>query len=466
MYWFSLADLIRIGLKCFNPIKIQSKIYLLGVCCGICFASWSQPKTLYLQFKSSQESSLNLKTEVYNAQTFEYISKTDSGGYFKWTLKPHGQIIAQSWGYKDTLLNHLNYNSLLAGDTVVLLLRPLAENLDEVIIQAQDSWIKKKRLFAFERWGNGWCFLGKKKLFITDYKLELLYTAPLIRYGRKRVSELYKDVMNNLYLLGKDSVTQILVLNDSIHYYPTEERKKFDYLIQPMQLVVDETTLLYRDIKDDKKLYTHLFREAGSEMTFELSRPPLHNCGTRFELRAKGQKPYAVHQVIDTSAFEKADYYYGVYMARCLDFWRVAEVEGAFDPALKAEMNNARNNYRRFHAQYLSTYWFKQKNDYVLIDPFSKSCTSFNTQFEVIDQYPLDFENCPPESYILQDKATQQIWLRKRMRGLDRLYLLKDQRLNSSIDLDVFTSNIRVYNKVFYYLDQNNRFRIRSQKTL
>ena len=415
---------------------------------------WSQQDVVFIQVKNAKIETEVLEAEVYNATNLDYLGKATKERLYKWDLSANKRVRIKSWGFSDTTLNSINLKETRSGDTLHIYLNPWSENLEEVNVQSGDSWMKKQRFQSFERWDYGWCFMAAKDQFVTDDRLDLLYKQPLLKHGNEYARELFRDAMGNLYLLGKDSVTQILPMDESIYYYPADERKRFDYFIRPLQLAIDENSLLYREVKEENMLYQHLFREVASEMTFRLSRPALHNCGARFELRTKGKKPEIVYQSIDTSKYEKAAEQYGIYMSHYLEFWRVEEVKGHFDPGLKAEMNLAKENYKRFYAGYHEAYWLSTEEGYIHIDPFSKSYVRLDLDFKEIERTPIDLEDCPPEDYIVIDSFTDDLWLKRRKRGLDQLYSMKNGLPGSPLKLKTFTSNIRVHDGVVHFLNE------------
>lgn len=444
-------------------MTLTTKFKYLIIICLVCLGQLrSQTNILHLQFRSAQNTVEILEVGLYQNDNLELIGGTIGENYFVWNRSEARALLIRTLGYRDTVLFASDFSEN-NGDSLIVYLKPWRENLDEVQIDAQDSWLKNLRIQHFERWNGGWCLMGSKRLYVTNNNLDILFQERLPKFGRHRVDDLYKDINGNLYLIGKDSVVQIFVMSDALHYNPAVEKRKFEFLIRSLQLKLSEKSSLYRDLEKEKMSFNHVFREVGSEMEFKLQTDPFHNCGARFLLRAKDQEPRLVFQSVDSISFVKASHFFGVYMSYVMEYWRKEEVEGVFDPAIKVKMGQALSEYSNLHAPFYQTYWFKNQSTYLYIDPFAKEIVKFDHDFKVLDRSPINLEDCPEMNYVIEDVEENKLWIRKRKRGLDRLYLLEKDSLGIGIEIGVFTSNIRSYKGYFYFVDQEGFLKLLRQ---
>jgi hypothetical protein len=436
-------------------ITNKYKFLLFGLVCVLATSAAFAQQTVVLHMRNAENGQSVPYAKVSVQGSTAYTTENAS---FVWNLSKHTQITISAWNFADTTINR---NQLPQNDTVVIYLRPQPEQLNEVLVNPKNSWLKK-RIYGFERWQTptawGWAFLTDKELYVANPQLDLLYKTPLPKVGGKTPKEIYQDVLDNNYLLGKDSVQQIYVTDSAMYVYPQRAENVFNAQIEPLLLQL-ENGLIYRETKEVDYDVNYLLQETGTNFEFNIKHPPLHNCGAEITTRKDGTDKI-IYSCLDTNAYRKAADAFGVYVGWHIKFWRYHDIHGIFKDTIKREMGLARHTYISLYAQNKRVY-LEESNDWnILFDPYTNQLITFNQDLEVIKKEAFDFTNCLREEYLYVDDATGKWWLQRRVRGLDQLESVRPGDPPESIILDPFVRNIRVHNNVVFYINERGQFRV------
>jgi hypothetical protein len=438
-------------------ITNKYKFLLFGLVCVLATSAAFAQQTVVLHMRNAENGQSVPYAKVSVQGSTAYTTENAS---FVWNLSKHTQITISAWNFADTTINR---NQLPQNDTVVIYLRPQPEQLNEVLVNPKNSWLKK-RIYGFERWQTptawGWAFLTDKELYVANPQLDLLYKTPLPKVGGKTPKEIYKDVLSNNYLLGKDSVQQIYVTDSAMYVYPQRAENVFNAQIEPLLLQL-ENGLIYRETKEVDYDVNYLLRETGTNFEFSIKHPFMHNCGIQINYKNQDTM-WILIKSVDASEFENARYLF----VKALQQWLTYEVYMEKNMVMVPEDMDMKEKadsamlYKTQGAQYRHSYFLPLENKYFLLDPYSKQLITFNKDLKAIKSEPFDFTNCLREEYLYVDDATGKWWLQRRVRGLDQLESVRPGDPPESIILDPFVRNIRVHNNVVFYINERGQFRV------
>lgn len=382
--------------------------------------------------------------------------RATENGTFTWNRVAYPQITITAWNFADTTLFARDF---MGVDTAAIYLRPKPEQLNEVLVNPKNSWLKQ-HIYGFERWQTptalGWVFLLDKELFVVNEKLDLLYKTTLPKVGDKIPKQIYEDVLGNIYLLGKDNVQQIYITDTAMYVYPQRTIAQFDYLIKPL-LAQTNNGFLFRETKEENHEIEYLMRETATYFTFNLTYPLLHNCGVLVKSKMDSSETI-VYTSIDSLSYKAASAAFGGYVSAYIEFWRIFEKEGYFD---NRGHGKARHTYRTQYALLKRVYVQRMDSIYCVFDPYARKLVFLDAHLKTFKKQSFDFTNCPREEYLYTDKATGKWWLQRRVRGLDQLESVRPGDSAESIILDPFVRNIRVHNNVVFYINERGQFRVK-----
>ncbi len=439
-----------------NYLALKQSEIFIALFCIMSVSTFAQ-KNYILKIESSEKHNAIAFAHIKTLTTTEY---SNENGYYLWNTNKNPTITVSAWNYADTVLQASQFNN---QDTLIIYLKPKPEQLNEILLKPENSWLQRE-VDAFERWqtpnAKGWLFLMNKNIYVTDELLNVLYktTTPIV--GGKKAKQLFQDVLGTNFLLGEDSVQQIYVTDTTLYLYKPRNKTVFNALIVPV-LGKAKEGMVCRQTQEVDFDTKYAMRATGTEFTFNVKHPPLHNCGAIIQFKNKDSVT-TIYNSIDSSAYYSAVNAFQKYIAYHIKFWYIVEDSGYFSPKYQKLKGKALHSYKTLFAQYKQTYWLPYKNNYVLIDPYGKQWVTFSPKLKAIKQKPFNFEDCPKEEYLYIDAATDEWWLQRRKRGLDTLYPIKPDSKNLPITLDAFVKNIRIYNNIVLYINQYGEFRVKS----
>ena len=364
------------------------------------------------------------------------------------------QLTITAWNFSDTTII---LSQLPQKDTAIIYMRPQPEQLDEVLVNPKNSWLQN-HIYGFERWYGGWIFMFSKEIAVTDDKLDVRYKTVIPPLEGKSKKELFVDALNNIYLVGKDSVQQVYVTDSTLYVYPPKSRQMFDYLIKPL-LAQTSVGMIYRETQAIDYDIAYAERTTGAYFEFNVVYPPYHNWGA--ELILKGKDPVtSIYRSIDTVGYKQAAEAFTSYAQNYMLWWREFEITGSWLNPYHEAFGRAKNTYNAVHANYKKLYFLPFESGYVYLDRFGKSKITFSANVDLLLKTPFSFEDCPPDDYLYVDQATGKWWLQRRVRGLDQLESVRPNDPPQSITLDPFVRNIRVYNNTVFYINERGQFRV------
>jgi hypothetical protein len=426
------------------PIKQPFLALLLVFLCGLFIPLHGQQNT-YLHIRQADD-----KPVPY--AKINGSLRASENGMFIWNKAAYPQITISAWNFADTTLIAADY---IGVDTAYIYLRPQPEQLNEVLVNPKNKWLQNY-IYGFERWQNGWLFLLHKEIYVTNDNLDILYKSPAPKPDGRLPKQLYQDVLNNIYVMGKDSAQQLFVTDSIFYVYPTQSIKAFEYAIKPL-LAETKDGLLYREVKEQEHEFGYLLRSTATYFTFHLQYPVMHNCGAIIKHVVDSNETF-IYSTIDTADFRAAGAAFNAVVAAYIGFWKIFEEEGYFNKVAYAK---ARHTYKTQFALLKRIYVQSHMALFHLFDPYAHQLITLNKRLEVVEKQPFDFTNCPREEYLYVDNATRKWWLQRRVRGLDQLESVRPGDPPKTIILDPFVRNIRVHNNVVFYITERDQFRVK-----
>jgi hypothetical protein len=413
-------------------------------------------KNVYLSFldKTGQELDVYVQIEEVNGE----IVLIDSREYYNWQIDQNPVLIIQAWTYRDTTINSDEFSN---RDTAVIHLSKKSDLLNEVSVSSVDDL---GRIYAFERWTEGFLLLQFRKLVVTDDFLNRLYEHDLRANKSRNVQGLFMDTRSNHYLIFKNSVRQVYVTDSALYLYDSYSSEEFEQTIKStLYTTAGFDTLLMRNSKDiffdvEKHMYSHGIYNEFDPIYYH----KFHHCGMEL-LSVFRDSVHVFYSGLDSAKYNQANEQFGMYLSYYLQFWQKAYNE-RIDAGLKVKYGSKYHTYRTMYAKNKHVYILPLGNAFYLFDPYSKQLITFNKDLKAVKKEAFDFTNCPHEEYLYVDEATGKWWLQRRVRGLDQLENVRPGDSPESIILDPFVRNIRVHNSMVFYINERGQFRIKRMK--
>jgi hypothetical protein len=423
----------------------------------ILFASFNLDAQIFIGFTDGQQT-LEASVQIYSQKDSGLIENIQPSSFFYWNPSEYPSLLIKSFGRNDSLLSIEN---IIDSDTIYLALSLSAEPLKEVDLLASDSWLQRKRLQAFELWEGGWVFKVDKKLVVTDHELEVLHETPVNSFQLGRQVHLFRDIRRNIFLVGEDSVAQILPTDSILYFCPLISQSSFNVLIKDLLGQQDSQALIFRDRRPIESEMKVLFRNSAMEQGFDIQYPLFHNCGALIVKRSQGRAD-TILATLDTSAFISAAEHFGKYFQAYSHYWRVYADSGYFSPRLKERAAIAKIIYSRQYALDKQVYRVSKNGLDYYFDPYTHQVHI--QQGNSIKSVPFSFLKVPRLGYLLFDESSDQYYIHRKKKGSDWLVQLEFNsnyvRESHSIKIQAYLENIRVHNNKIFSLSPENELLI------
>ena len=328
-------------------------------------------------------------------------------------------------------------------------LYPAIEELEAIDL------VSKKRyaliLYSqFELWENGVIAItkDKKKIIVFDSEQKPLYQMKIPVYKKDKMTELFQDADDRLYLLGDNHVIQLHVTKNKLFHFSPQSKANFNTYIKNLKLVTNTGANIYRDLR---RISYSMPASLPKEFTFfntNISYPKYHNCGADFIAYQLGAEPQIVFSTIDTNAFYAAhrefNRYVGLYIA-------------AQGSPLDRRWGHQQHSYNTLFSRFKSVPLFNYKDKILVFDVFNNALIHLTKTYKTDTIIPFDLSQTTRKIVALQDQANERIWLYERQKhGRDVLYELIEGERKSTNGLFVgaFTRNVRIQNDLIYHLNE------------
>lgn len=382
-------------------------------------------------------------------QNRNLIGESNSLGQATLNIKNSEAIIFRLYGFE--ILEQTVEQIKQANYTIKLF--PAIEELETI-----DLVSKKKRtqIFysQFELWDNGIIAItkDKKKIIVFDAAQKPLYQIKVPVYKKDKMTELFRDADDRLYLLGAKHVIQLHVTGNGLFHFSAQSKKDFDTYIRNLKLVTKTGVNIYRDLtRISYSMPVTLLKEYTFFNT-DISYPKYHNCGTDFIAYQLGTEPKLVFSTIDTNAFYAANREFFLYVQLYI---------AAQGSPLDKRWGHQQHSYNTLFSRFKSVPLFNYKDKILVFDVFNNALVHLNKSYETDTVIAFDLSQTTRKIVALQDQANERIWLYERQKhGRDVLYELIDgiKKSRSSLFVGAFTRNVRIQNDWIYHL--NDEYKI------
>lgn len=326
--------------------------------------------------------------------------------------------------------------------------------LQEVVVSAQKvPYTDSLRVRDFDLQDSNLLVLGFRYLVLSNLDFDLKWQSP----NAQDYLSIERDPRGNLFLLSKDSASQVLIRADHIYFYPPVAKDQYNRYIKPLAAEMGESLILQNMNPEAMPLPVSPYRpgDRGKSMTFA----PFHNQGVEFFIYRKGQKPERFYFSVDTNAVLLAhDAFMDAFniaagMERNYDLYGVWQHEKLFD------LDQAQKIYRRAYAKEIRTPIFKQEDQYILFDRFADKVVCFDGQGKEIAQHPFHIDDDFIKPLIIQNRLDEHLYALKEKRGMVRLYPIKDYQLQGFQKVGLFARETKVHGSWLFFVDESNYLR-------
>lgn len=385
-------------------------------------------------------------------QNRNLLGESDALGQTRINIKGSEVIIFRLYGYE--ILEQTITQIEQTNHTIKLY--PAIEEIETIDLVSRKRNIQ---IFyrQFELWDSGIIAVtkDKKKIIVFDAAQKPLYQMKTPVYKKDKMTELFRDADNRLYLLGDTYVIQLHVTENGLFHFSAQSKKDFDIYIKNLKLVTKTGANIYRDLTRIRYSMPVTLPKEYTFFNTDISYPKYHNCGTDFFAYQLGNDPKHVFSTIDTSAFYAANREFFLYIQLYI---------AAQGSPLDRRWGHQQHSYNTMFSRFKSVPLFNYKDKILVFDVFNNTLVHLNKSYATDTAITFDLSQSTRKIVALQDQANERIWLYERQKhGRDVLYELIDgeRKSRSSLFVGTFTRNVRIQNDWIYHL--NDAYKIERQ---
>lgn len=337
-----------------------------------------------------------------------------------------------------------------------IMLQPNDVALAEVTVSAKSiSFTDTLRVLDFDFQDSLILVLGYDYLVLANLDLK-----PLASFVNKHeFRSLERDVQGNLFLLSKDSVSEVFLRGEHAFFYPAVSIEQYKTYIEPLAAVIGGSLVLRNNRPEQMPLPISPMRAGnqGKSMSF----PPFHNQGVQFFIYRKAREPELFYFSVDTAALLVAhDAFMDAFsiaasMERYYDQFGIWQHEKLFD------IDQAQKIYRMYYAKPLPIPIFKQGSEYWLFDRFIDQVVVFDSKGDKVSSFPFVIDDDFLAPLILLDPKTEQLYALKEKRGMVFLHRIVDKQIQIGEKLSLFARETKVWQNQVYYIDEYKKLHSR-----
>jgi hypothetical protein len=385
-------------------------------------------------------------------QNQHLLGESNSLGQCQINIEKSDVITFRLYGYE--ILEQSFDQIELSNYTIKLY--PAIEELEAIELVS-----KKRRVqilySQFELWDNGVIAItkDKKKIIVFDAEQKPLYEMKIPVYKKDKMTELFQDADDRLYLLGENHVIQLHVTNNNLFHFSAQNKEDFNKYIKNLKLVTNTGANIYRDLSRISYSMPVTLLKEYTFFNTDISYPKYHNCGTDFIAYQLGEDPKLAFSTIDTNAFYAANReffkYVGLYIA-------------AQGSPLDRRWGHQQHSYNTLFSRFKSAPLFNYKDKILILDVFNNALVHLTKTYETDTVISFNLSKMTRKIVALQDQSNERIWLYERQKhGRDVLYELIDgqRKSTNSLFVGAFTRNVRIQNDWIYHL--NAEYKIERQ---
>jgi len=383
-------------------------------------------------------------------QNANFVGQSNPEGIvaFLHSIESESVLTFKLFGYNSTSINYkeLNNRNFQIG------LTPLIEELEPIELKSKK---KPSEIFYshFELWQGGIVAVSKSKnrLFVFNESKKPLHLIDIPEVNKDKLSTLYRDANNQIYLTGEKYVMQIHITPQRVYKYKTRKIEDFNKYIKNLELVTTNGTHIYRDLERVNYTMPVTLLKEFTFFNTNISFPKYHNCGTDYIAYQKGKDPQIIYTTIDTTAFYAADREFQYFVSGY-----IAAQGYPLDRRWGMQLHSYKTLFGRFKEMPL----FNYHENILVFDVFNNQLVHLDANFKTDTSIYFDFTKSTRKIVALQDMDNERIWLFERQRnGNDYLYELINGMYKSkeAVYVDSFSRNVRVKNNWIFYLDDKYR---------
>lgn len=337
-----------------------------------------------------------------------------------------------------------------------VVLQPNDIALAEVTVSAKSlSFTDTLRVLDFDFQDTLVLVLGYDYMVLANLNLK-----PIATFRNKQdFRSIERDVQGNLFLLSKDSVSEVFLRARHALFYPAVSIEQYQTYIEPLAAVIGGSMVLRNNRFEQMPLPISPMRPGnqGKSMSF----PPFHNQGVQFYIYRKAREPEPFYFSVDTAALMLAhDAFMDAYsiaasMEKYFDEFGIWQHEKLFD------IDQALKIYRMYYAKPLPIPIVKQGNQYWLFDRFIDQVVVFDNSAREVAHFPFTIDDDFLAPLILLDPKTERLYALKEKRGMVFLHPIKDQQIQMGTKVSLFARETKVWQNTLYYIDEHKKMHFR-----
>jgi hypothetical protein len=303
---------------------------------------------------------------------------SDNNGLLRYPNKNEkGNIAITAWQY-DTISVSI---SPFVSDTIVIKLTYQPDSLEEISVISAAPWIRKYVLKGFEKWDDGWLFLTKNEVLITDENLDIIYKSELPKLDKQQIKSLEKDCLGNLFLSYEKDFVQIFITDSTIYTYPKITSAEYEHNLKNL-LGKNKKFAIQRTSKENSFEMELLFRQTATVQSFAVNHPYLHNCGMTIKAVSKDTS-FIAYNSLDSNRYTLANQQFNTYLGNYLSYWKLIADSGIISDFHKHQYLAARGKYKIHNGKYIRSYLINKDKDNYIIDPFTTKIISLDDELNI-----------------------------------------------------------------------------------
>tara|TARA_B100001115_G_scaffold184760_2_gene188690 strand:+ start:857 stop:2185 length:1329 start_codon:yes stop_codon:yes gene_type:complete len=344
----------------------------------------------------------------------------------------------------------------LASRKVQVEMQSNAMELAEIEVQARAiSFTDTLRVQDFDFQNEMLLVLGYDYLVLAQPDLKALWSL----VNRADYTSIERDPRGNLFLLSKDSASQVILRSDQLYFYPAVSRTQYGQYIEPLVAQIGKALIVRNNQMESMPLPISEMRAGtqGKSMSF----PPFHNQGVQLFIYREGQEPEEFFFSVDTPSVIAAHQAFMNAFSIAAGIEKVYDMYGVWQHEKLFDLDVAQKMYQRAHAKYYPTPMFKVEEEYWLFDRYNDQLVVFDAQGHQQEALPFSIEEEYIAPLVIQDYQQKKLYALKKERGMVYLYPFEGKKLGGGQKVALFARETKVYNGQLYYIDEYNFMHLR-----
>lgn len=341
--------------------------------------------------------------------------------------------------------------SVLGDAPLVLELEPNGITLLEVNVSAEKvSFADTLRVQDIELHQQTILVLGYEYIVLSDLDLQAKLSVP----NPRKFKSVERDPRGNLFLLTKDSVSQVLVRDDYLYFYQSVAIEQYRRFIKPIAAEIGDALVLRNLQPEQMPLPISEFRPGnrGKAMTF----PPFHNQGVQFFIHREGMEAEPFYFSADTNAVLLAHSAFMDAFNIAAAIEKLYDKHGILNHRKLIELDQAQKIYRNGFAKDLPIPIFKREGYYLLFDRFQDEVVVFNEKALEVERHPFVIDDDYIDPLLIQDYQSGALYALKDRRGMVSIYPIEGYRLGEAQKLVLFARETKVHGEQVFFIDESN----------